>query len=438
MTPKELIVLLTENVVGRVVQERGRLRFVYESAWRVASSAIPLSLSMPLASSDHGHDAIHAFMSGLLPDNEQVLARWGQLFQVSASNPFALLSNVGEDCAGAVQFVRAERLNDVLSGSNSDVEWLTESEIAQRLRTLRADHSQGRLLRDHGQFSLAGAQAKTALTFQHQRWGVPSGRTPTTHILKPPIAALPGHVENEHLCLSLARELGFAAARSQVQNFEDEQVIVVERFDRYRTADLAAGAAAEAAAAHRPIHRLHQEDLCQALGLSPTLKYQNEGGPTPRAVVDLLRTHSARPVEDVTSFVGALIFNWLIAGTDGHAKNYSLLFGARAQVRLAPLYDLGSALPYPDIDQRRLKLAMKVGDTYVVRNIGARDIEQLATTLALEPKVVLSHARELAARLPAAIAAVSEAAKAAGLSEPKIDRLAKALTLHAARCAKAL
>ena len=159
---------------------------------------MPLSLSIPLASSEHGHEPISAFMWGLLPGNEQVLTRWGQRFHVSASNPFALLCHVGEDCAGAVQFVRPERVDEIVNGTDSAVAWLGEHEIAERLRTLVAVNPRGRLASDSGQFSLAGAQAKTALFLQNGRWGIPSGTTPTTHILKPPIAGLPGHVENEH------------------------------------------------------------------------------------------------------------------------------------------------------------------------------------------------------------------------------------------------
>ena len=465
---KQLLVVLAGNLIGRVTQDRNRLRFAYEQAWRTAPHAIPLSLSIPLAATEHGHEAIHAFMWGLLPDNEQVLGRWGQHFHVSASNPFALLSHVGEDCAGAVQFVLPDRLNDVVSTGDARVVWLTESEVAQRLRTLSADHSRGRLVRDDGQFSLAGAQAKTALFFQDGRWGIPSGRTPTTHILKPPIAGLPGHVENEHFCLSLARELGFTVASSQVRTFEDQQVIVVERYDRYQTATLAASAASEAALAaaeaaagdssgaeraasatarsaalselakHQPVLRLHQEDLCQALGLLPTLKYQNEGGPSPRTIVDLLRTHSSQPQDDIATFVGALLFNWLIAGTDAHAKNYSLLLAARGQVRLAPLYDLGSALPYPDMDLRRLKLAMKLGNSYLIRNLTAQHVGQLGAALAIEPGWLLDQARDLAARLPAAIRKVTDDVKAAGLAEATMDRLAEAITTHVARCTKVL
>lgn len=139
---------------------------------------------MPLAAEEHGPAAIHAFLWGLLPDNEQVLERWAKKFQVSARNVFALISNVGEDCAGGVQFVTPDRLETLKTGYK--IEWLDEPEIANRLQALREDHAAWRLPRDTGQFSLAGAQPKTALLLQDSRWGIPSGRIPTPHILKPP------------------------------------------------------------------------------------------------------------------------------------------------------------------------------------------------------------------------------------------------------------
>ena len=134
------------------------------------------------------------FLWGLLPDNDRVLENWGKRFQVSPRNPFRLIANVGEDCAGAVQFVRPDRLAKLRREPGArEIAWLTEDEIAERLRVLRADHSAWRAAADTGQFSLAGAQPKTALLFQNGRWGIPSGRTPTTHILKPPTGEWDGH-----------------------------------------------------------------------------------------------------------------------------------------------------------------------------------------------------------------------------------------------------
>lgn len=429
----ELDVLLGGALIGRVTWDsRHRFRFTYDPAWRAAGHAIPLSLSMPLAASEHGHAPIEAFMWGLLPDNGQVLDRWAHQFHVSTRNPFALLSKVGEDCAGAVQFVVPERLEQLVGPGPLHVQWLTEHDVAERLRALRADLTAWRLAGDTGQFSLAGAQAKTALFFDGGRWGMPAGRTPTTHILKPSIAGLDGHAENEHLCLSLARELGLPTATSQVLRFEDETAVVVERYDRYRTAALGELAKTQ------PLLRLHQEDLCQAMGVLPVQKYQNEGGPAPQAIVQLLRAQSNRPTEDVGTFVDALIYNWLIAGTDAHAKNYSLLFGSRAQVRLAPLYDLGSALPYRDMDQRRLTLAMKIGHTYHVREVTPRQLGLLAVELELDAKSVLLRAEELAARARERIAIVREREKAAGLVHPIVDRLSEHIAEHASSCQNVL
>jgi serine/threonine-protein kinase HipA len=273
---------------------------------------------------------------GLLPDNELVLGQWAQKFQVSARNAFSLISAVGEDCAGAVQFVRPERLDAVLGQHPPEIEWLDEGNIENRLRTLREDQSAWRIPRDTGQFSPAGAQPKTALLFQDGKWGVPSGRVPTTHILKPPTTALDGHAENEHFSLELARALGLPVVDSRIVHFQNEIAIVVERYDRLRT--------------EAGIRRVHQEDICQALTILPTQKYQNEGGPGIDDIVQLLRTHSGEPREDVDTFIDSVAFNWLIVGTDAHAKNYALLIGAQGRARLAPLYDVASILPHTQID----------------------------------------------------------------------------------------
>jgi len=205
---KELIGLLDGRDAGRVVQDsRGKLTFTYNEAWRTAADAYPISISMPLALAEHGNAKIDPYLCGLLPDNEIILDHWGRKFHVSARNVFGLIACVGEDCAGAVQFVKAERLETILGNAAPPVEWLDEAAIAQRLRALREDHSAWRLPRDTGQFSLAGAQPKTALLFEDNKWGVPAGRVPTTHIFKPPSGDFDGHAENEHFCLELGRAL---------------------------------------------------------------------------------------------------------------------------------------------------------------------------------------------------------------------------------------
>lgn len=450
MSGELLVALLGSDKVGEIRLARGgRLRFVYEEGWRRSPGAVPLSLSMPLAAREHGHDAIDAFLWGLLPDSEAVLRRWGARFQVSARNAYALMAHVGEDCAGAVRFVQPDRLEEATAPpAGIEVEWLTEADIASRLGTLRADRAAWRIPQDAGQFSLAGAQAKTALLRLEGRWGVPRGWTPTTHILKPRSEEFDGHVENEHLCLALARRLGLPAAGSEVLWFGDEPAVVIERYDRLRAASLAVsardagdGERAEALtvlAKTQPILRVHQEDLCQALGLPPTRKYQAEGGPTPASVVDVLRSHSSRPVDDVGTFVDGLAFNWLIGGTDGHTKNYSLLHAGAGRVRLAPLYDLGSALPYFHMEERGLKLAMKIGGEYRMANIDGRRWRKLGEELAIDPDETIARIAALADRLPDELEVAADEMKDAGLVHPLIDRLAGGLARQVEGCRRRL
>ena len=224
--------------------------------------------------------------------------------------------------------------------------------------------------------------------------------------------------------MSLAREMGLTTARSEVLRFEDEVAIVIERYDRRRT--------------DAGIVRVHQEDMCQALAVLPTSKYENEGGPGVHVIVDLLRTVSGRPDEDEGRFVDALVFNWLVAGTDAHAKNYSLLIGAEGRARLAPLYDIASAWPYDTFDPHRLKLAMKIGGEYRIRDIGVRQWRKLAEDLRADPEAIVSRATALAEMLPDHIADVRQRAEADGLDHPLTERLATAVSARAERCARSL
>lgn len=423
MNPRHLLVLLGGKIAGEISRDQNRLAFAYDPDWLESDVAMPLSLSLPLEAAQHASRTLEAFIWGLLPDNERVLDKWAKQFQVSARNPFALIANVGEDCAGAVQFVRRERFA-TSSFEASKVTWLTEEGVAERLRALRRDEGATRLPRDTGQFSLPGAQAKTALLLRNGRWGVPSGRTPTTHILKPPSDELDGHAENEHFCLCLARALNLPAASSRVQRFGDEVAIIVERYDRHVT--------------ERGVLRLHQEDMCQAFGMFPTAKYQNEGGPAPSDIANLLRNHSSRPDEDVETFVHALIFNWLIAGTDAHAKNYSLLHAPGSRVRLAPLYDIASALPYEQLVERKLKLAMKVGGAYRLSSIGVRQWQRAEQELGFQSGRLVRRAQDLARGLIELVPVMAEQMRDERLHHPIIGRLQTALTQRAERCLRDL
>jgi serine/threonine-protein kinase HipA len=423
MKIRELVAILDRREMGRFFRDRkGHVSFVYAEKWRNAADAYPLSLSMPLTLSEHGNSKTDPFLWGLLPDNEKVLDHWGKKFQVSSRNAFGLIAGVGEDCAGAVQIVRPDRLDAILGKQPPEIEWLTPGDIARRLRSLREDHATWRNPRDTGQFSLAGAQPKTALLLEKGRWGIPSGRTPTTHILKPPTAHFDGHAENEHFCLELGRTIGLPVANSEVMRFKDEIAIVIERYDRVHAGNV--------------WQRVHQEDTCQALSIQPTRKYQSDGGPGVRDIVGLLKTFSSKSREDIGTFLDAVYYNWLIAGTDAHAKNYALLIASAGQVRLAPLYDVASILPYPDIDIQKARSSMKIGNEYRLRNIGKYQWQKLAQGVGLDPDAVTARIVEIADAVLENIPEVTKRSKKEGLDHPLIDRLAKKLTDRVAACRK--
>jgi len=415
-----LLVVLDGAVAGTLIRlPGGKLRFDYDGHYRQQPGATPLSLSMPTQVPSHHDQVVTPWLWGLLPDNDAVLARWARQFHVSASSPFSLLSTpIGEDCAGAVRFAVPDEIDRVLA-QPGEITWLTDDDVAQRLRDLREDSTAWLGRSFTGQFSLAGAQAKTALLFDRGRWGVPSGSTPTTHILKPAVGGLDDHDLNEHLCLDAARRAGLIAARTTVTRFADERAVVVSRYDRR--------------AAPGGIIRVHQEDLCQVLGVPPSGKYQNEGGPGPSDIARLLRRSMPPRIADdaVFRFVEALIWNWLIAGTDAHAKNYSLLL-ANDQVRLAPLYDIASALPY-GVHERKLRLAMKIGSDY--RVIPNRNTwPAAARELGLNPEAVLTRVRELASVAPRAFADAADAPEVAALGGDLPSRLVDLIADRADRC----
>jgi len=416
----ELLILIEGKLAGRVVADKsGRMSLSYEKAWRESPQGYSLSVNMPLAQITYPHKSVWSYLWNLLPENSNVLQRWAQRYHVSAGNPFKLLGHVGADVPGAAQFIPPERCAEIQSEQHPIIEWMNLDELRERLIQLRADISAVRRSGDPGKMSLPGAQAKTAFYWDREtnRWGVPGGRTPTTHIIKPCVPGFDGLVENEHLCQDIAARLEMPAARSFVLML-DQPYIVVERYDRLPPAP----------GSQFP-RRIHQEDVCQALGLMPTRKYQEDGGPGIPQITTLIRRASASPDVDVERFLKANMLNWLIGGTDAHAKNYSFLIGAGEEIRLAPLYDLSSQLPYPDLIAQRV--AMKIGDHYDFALVTAADWRALARSCALDEEKTIGMLTDMARALPDIISAAHAQARSEGLSELVLGPLSQRLIAHA-------
>lgn len=429
--PKRLEVILEGRIAGHVVQDRyGRLSFTYDDGYRADPNATPLSLSMALTRREHPHRVVDPFLRGLLPENPYLLDRWAAQFRVSAQSPFALLAHVGEDVAGAVQFVLPERVAEAIT--DGDLMPVDEQYIADRLHGLALDRAAWNDTNYPGQFSLAGAQSKFALHFEPttQQWSLPSGRYATTHILKPALPNLADQDVNEHLCLLAARNLGLTVAESLILPFCDERAIVLGRYDReYRDGDVV---------------RVHQEDVCQALGIQPGDKYERGDGTRPGKgpgvvrMIELMR--EMQPVDGARPsgmhYIKALAYNWLIYAPDAHAKNYSILLEG-PRVHPSPLYDISSVLPYPgstnrggEFDLRTMTMAMSVNGKYQNNLVLSADWAALANRVRLDRDEVLSWVTDLVDQSPDAFAdAAAEVRELAG-DFPVVDKLVDAVATY--------
>lgn len=383
----ELEVTIDGRSVGTLHrQAAGTLRFRYDAGWLDDREATPLSLSIPLRPGWFDHGTMYPYLWGLLPDNESVLERWAKDFGCSASDVFRLLENVGADVAGAARYSGTGV--GPADAAESACDWVSEADVAELLRAVDRDstawHHGGRT----GRWSLAGAQAKIALAHDHDRgWAIPRGAAPTTHILKPAIRGLEDHDINELVCLAAASRLGLRSADVSLGHFDDERALVVRRYDRTVVGD--------------SVVRVHQEDFCQALGVHPSQKYQSDGGPSFEAMVGVVRDSGTSVDADVSRLCDAIAFNWIILGTDAHAKNYSLLLSGRT-VRLAPLYDLASAAPSVDYAPKA-KLAQKVGGEYQAGRISTRHWVRLAEAARVDPDALRDRVADLADALPDAL-----------------------------------
>jgi serine/threonine-protein kinase HipA len=379
---------------GTFRRERGISSFEFDDVWANSHGRLQISAALPKSRLRHDGDPVQNFLWGLLPDNARTLTRWATQFGANAANPFSLLAHVGLDCAGGIQLTADQAPSITRDGG---IESVTTTQVAQHLRALRKDSSSWILpTRHEGNFSLAGAQAKFALARIGEGWGVPWGNHASTHIVKPGVIGFDNSDVNEHLSLAAASRLGLNAAKSSIATFEEENVIVVERYDRV--------------VVDGEVTRIHQEDLCQALGIHPEAKYQNEGGPSMIRLSGMLRDVMRGPAATsaVLSFLDANIYNWLIAGTDAHAKNYSILHTERG-VQFAPLYDVASSLPYLKLAPRKVKLAMAVGGHYGIWEIDAASWQKQADVLGLDAAAVLDRIRALNTATPDAFSDANRA-----------------------------
>lgn len=370
---KMLHVYLHEKLAGQLVQTpEGRIEFTYEENYLRNAGASPLSHSLPFQKDTFNERECVGFFGGLLPEeyNREVIAR---NLGITARNDFAMLRQIGGECAGAVTLIDPETTQ---KSSGQNYTPISKGELIKILdqlpqRPLLAGLTEVRL-------SLAGAQNKIALYKDGERFLLPLNESPSTHILKPELERFPNLTINEAHCLKLAGDAGLPTTKAQAKTFGPHRCLVVERYDRF----------------HDPegrLQRLHQEDFCQAQGISTRLKYQNEGGPALPSCFQLIRTASSKPARDLIHLFNAVIFNYLISNNDAHGKNFSLLYtqiDGLHFIQLAPLYDLVSTACYPELSK---KMAMKIGSNYLPSKLRRRDWERYWSTIGFSQKQALKQ-----------------------------------------------
>jgi len=368
-----LNVFLNGRLVGVLRREStGAIDFQYAREWLDWRGTFPISLSLPLREDRYIGTPVTNVFDNLLPDNDAIRRRVAERVGADGTDAYSMLAALGHDCVGALQFL-PDGMDPGPPGSvegkpvsNEDVAGIIENLAAAPLG-LGED--------EDFRISIAGAQEKTALLRKDGGWFKPIGTAATTHILKPQIGRLPNgidlsnSVENEYLCLKLLQAFGVPAAQAQIADFGERRTLIVERFDRLWARD-------------GRLLRLPQEDICQALSVPPTRKYQSDGGPGMREIIELLKG-SDTPDEDIATFLRTCILFWLIGATDGHAKNFSIFLSPGGRFRMTPLYDVLTAQPSLDtgqIPRKKFKLAMSVGKNrhYSVPDIMPRHFLQTA------------------------------------------------------------
>ena len=376
----ELEVWLFADRVGTLALVDGRLSFRYAPGWLSRPDALALSASLPLQAEPFDDRTSRPFFAGLLPEG-QMRRLIAQRFQVSGQNDFALLDHIGGECAGAVSFLEPGQALRT-SAQGDDVQWLSDEEVVAILDELpRRPMLAGK---DGLRLSLAGAQDKLPVVFDGERIGLPLEGAPSSHILKPAIVAVEDSVINEGFCMALAEAMQLKPAKAKIHVVLDRPFLLVERYDRVVIAP-----------GHR--QRLHQEDFCQALGVVPEMKYQNEGGPDLAQCFDLVRRATRPSAPQVLRLFDYVIFNALIGNHDAHAKNFSLLYSGKTPV-LAPLYDTLSTAVYPTLTP---KMAMKIGSKYKFSEVEARHWDQFAEAAGLAKAQAKRRVLSLAKSLPA-------------------------------------
>ena len=371
--------------------------FQYNEEYRRSPDAAALSISLPLQKDPFSPARTARFFEGLLPEGftRRSVAQW---MHVDESSYLSILHGLGRECLGAIRVAEADETQE------SSYEQISSDHI-RKLAAEGATKSTDLVVKSH--LSLTGASGKVGLYYdaENDRWYLPHGTAASTHIVKQSHVRLDGIVTNEQLSLLTAAQCGISIPHSFIINTgkgaENEVLFATMRYDRL----IPKNGSRLISGLPRPL-RLHQEDFAQAMGIPASDKYEQETDTHMRGMFDILRKHSANPIEDQLKLWDLIVFNFLIGNTDAHIKNFSLLYGPDLKsIRLAPAYDLVSTVVY---EQSTRDMAFSIGGICSIDEINAETFRKAAKAVGLGERIAMNHFSDLCGRFTAALSASAD------------------------------
>lgn len=385
---KVLDVYLSKKYIGKLTRQNSKLSFIYDSGYLDSKDAIKLSMSLPLAHGAFDDSVTRPFFAGLLPDGWPCY-RLAQGLGCFKQNIFELVKNVAGDCAGAVSLYP--------EGTAPGLDYRPTYYI---LGLLDADNILSSLRQNtpflcgtrNVRMTCAGAQEKLTISFVNGRIAIPTRDTASTHIIKPVVSTFMDSVQNEFFCMRLAQKVGLDVPKVDILWIKNRAYYLIERYDR-KVIDIVSSS--NSSSMKQKVLKLHQEDFCQALGVLPDFKYENEGGPSIEECFKLLDDRIAAGFMEKQSRISLfkyIIFNFIIGNSDAHAKNFAILYKEGKEF-LAPFYDLLSTVVYSN--PLKSRMAMQINHKYSFRDISMRDFNSLGRKLGFREDLIESCVKVL-------------------------------------------
>lgn len=366
--------------VGEIVgSDSSDARFAYAERYLENPEHRAISIGLPMEEKTFDSGRTRIFFEGLLPEGftRRCVAEW---MHIDEDDYLSILAGLGRECLGAIKIV--DETEDAIAPEYREL----SAEEVYALASEGATESAELVTKSH--LSLTGASGKVGLYYdaKREKWYLPIGEAPSTHIVKQSHVRLKKIVTNEQLCLLTAKKIGIDVPESFIVTTDDNEenvLFATKRYDRKFVSD-------NRTLSGMPVpHRLHQEDFSQALGIAASSKYEKNNEGYMKMLFDVIRSYSAEPMTDALRLWDICVFNYLIGNTDNHIKNLSLLYSEDLKsIRLAPAYDIVSTMIYKSSTEN---MALSIGGIYNINEITREAFEKATVQVGIGTKMAMKR-----------------------------------------------